>query len=187
MIILVFFPKWTGFRRIRWIGQNHPDVNIVQLQPHTSRENDWYASDLGYIPGQVSVFLWILFCRIHLIRRELWKNSIENFFVSTSQGKRQFSWISKACTSSYLHRGKGEAKMKIFCHGRKFFFDPFGLFLDLFRVGSIWMGPKGWVILQWKQNHFDMGSKGVTFNVHTDQRRRSKKEIRFSVHFSQCK
>ena len=36
------FSKWRYFRRIRWIKQirqNHPCMNRIQLQPHTSTEN----------------------------------------------------------------------------------------------------------------------------------------------------
>ena len=37
--------------------------------------HDCCGSDLGSIPGQVCQFLTILFYQIHLIRRDLWKNS----------------------------------------------------------------------------------------------------------------
>ena len=75
------FSKWRGFRRIRWIGQNHSCMNWIHLQKYRKHFSvmvsmpDCCASDLGSIPGQVCQLLRILFCYIHLIRRDLWKNS----------------------------------------------------------------------------------------------------------------
>ena len=76
------FSNWRDFCPIRWIGQNHPCKNMIELQPHISTENSsvkWLRCLIAKQSIHVQfllkslIFLKMYFCWIRLIRRELWK------------------------------------------------------------------------------------------------------------------
>ena len=70
-----FFSKCTYFHLIRWsrwIGQNHPYMNRIQFQPHTSTENilekwlsGWQLSMWSWFNPWSSLFKSI-FCKFYL-------------------------------------------------------------------------------------------------------------------------
>ena len=82
----VFYSKLSDFRRTTWIRQSQSCIN---KDPFTSKHKcnehccvivkvpDCWTK--GLVGAQTDLILANLFCWIHLIRRELWKNSIESF------------------------------------------------------------------------------------------------------------
>ena len=83
--VVVFLFKMKRFLCIRWIRrieQNHPCINMIELQSHPKHRKqfgvvvkvpDSWASNMVSIPAQFSTLFKIFFCWIRLIRWELWK------------------------------------------------------------------------------------------------------------------
>ena len=73
----IFFSKWSNFCLIRWIrpiGQNHPCMNRIQLQPRRSTENilvqwlKWLTVKQGiWVQSLVKSLNFCKFCFVELI------------------------------------------------------------------------------------------------------------------------